>query len=124
MKKLGTLAGSTLLLWGVLIYPSWLIWGNSVWLESATAFGLCLVPGMIALAWTLHAGDAPERQLTAVLGGTGVRLFFALGGGLMLNYALPETFTSGFWLWLAVFYMFILALETILVLSKKQDSLA
>lgn len=124
MRKLGTLAGATLLLWGALIYPSWLLWGNSVWVESAAALGLCLVPGMVALTWTLRAGEAPEQQLLAVLGGTGVRLVFALGGGLLLNYALPETFTTGFWLWLAVFYMFILALETILVLSKKQDSIA
>ncbi len=124
MKKLGSLAGSTILLWGVLIYPSWLLWGNAVWLESSAALGLCLVPALVTLAWALRAGDAPEKQLVAVLGGTGVRLVFALGGGLLLNYALPEMFTTGFWLWLAVFYMFILAVETILVLNKKQDSLA
>jgi hypothetical protein len=124
MKKLGSLIGSTLLLWAILIYPSWLIWGSRVWLESLVALALCLVPALLTLAWTLRAGDAPEKQLVAVLGGTGVRLVVALGGGLLLNFALPEMFTSGFWLWLAVFYMFILAVETILVLNKKQDSLA
>jgi hypothetical protein len=124
MKKLGSLAGSTLLLWGILIYPCWLIWANTVWLESSVALGLCLVPALVTLAWTLRAGDAPEQQLVAVLGGTGVRLVFALGGGLLLYHTLPEMFTNGFWLWLAVFYMFILAVETFLVLNKKQDSLA
>jgi hypothetical protein len=123
MKKLGSLTGSTLLLWAILIYPSWRLWGDMVWLQSLTALALCLAPALITMAWTLRVGTVPEKQLVAVLGGTGLRMAFALGGGLLLYRALPEMFTDGFWLWMALFYMFILALETILVLNKNQDSL-
>ena len=123
MKKLGSLAGSTLILWALLIYPSWRVWGDVVWLQSLTALTLCLVPALLTMAWALWAGNAPEKQLVAVLGGSGLRMVFALGGGLLLYETLPEMFTNGFWLWMALFYMFILALETILVLNKNEDSL-
>jgi hypothetical protein len=118
MKKLASLAGGTLLLWGLLIYPGWRLWGDAVWAQSLSALGLCLIPAMAALAWA-QRNATPEMQLVAVLGGSGIRLACALGGGLLLHTTLPQTFTNIFWLWLALFYMFILALETILVVRTK-----
>ena len=46
----------------------------------------------------------------------------ALTGGLALVTAFPTLFSSAFWIWMVVFYMFILTVETILVVRKKQDS--
>ena len=59
--------------------------------------------------------------MVAALGGSGIRLVVALGGGLLLTNALPDTFTKAFWGWLAVFYLFVLALETGLILKKNSS---
>jgi hypothetical protein len=123
MKKLGWLAGATILLWAMLIYPGWLFWGSSVWVHSLTALALCLMPALATLAWALKIGGAPEMQLVAILGGSGVRMAVALGGGLLLHETLPELFANTFWLWMVLFYMFILVIETILVVKNKQNSL-
>jgi hypothetical protein len=117
MKKLGLLAAATLLLWTVLIYPGWLLGGDLVWAQSLCALGICLVPALATMAWTLKTVSAPEQQLTAILGGSGIRMAVALGGGYLLYKGWPETFTDNFWLWMVLFYMFILALETILVVK-------
>src|SRR5262245_45444021 len=116
MKKVGWLAGATILFWALLVYPGWLLFGNSIWVARLTALGLCLIPALASLAWTLKtSGGAPEMQLVAILGGSGIRMAIALGGGLLLHETLPEMFANGFWLWMVLFYMFILAIETVLI---------
>jgi hypothetical protein len=124
MKKLVVLAGCTLIIWALAIYPAWLLDGDSVWIHSLTALCLCLLPALATLAWALSSGDTAEPQLTTILGGSGIRLAFALGGGLLLYRTFPETFTDAFWIWMGLFYMFILALETLLILRKRQNGLA
>jgi hypothetical protein len=123
MKKLGWLVVGTSLLWALLIFPAWLLWGDLVWVQSLSALSLCLVPALITMGWVTAWADVPERQLAAVLGGTGIRLALALGGGLLLYKTLPQTFTDAFWLWMGIFYMFILALETLLIVKKQPDQL-
>jgi hypothetical protein len=123
MKKLGWLVAATLLLWAALIYPGWLLWGDGVWLISLSALALCLLPAVGTLVWADRSKD-PHMRLVAILGGSGIRMAFALGGGLLLYEMLPEKFPNAFWLWVILFYMFILALETILIVKDKQNSLA
>jgi hypothetical protein len=120
MKKICRLASCTTMLWALLIYPAWLLGGAMVWIQSLTALFLCLAPALATMAWALHTGFAPERQLTVVLGGSGIRMAFSLGGGLLLYKTMPETFANGFWLWMIVFYMFILAMETILIVWRSE----
>lgn len=122
MKKLGWLTGSTLLLWAILLIPGWLVWGNVVWIHSVTALLLCLVPALATMTWALKAGAAPEQQLVALLGGTGIRMVVALGAGMLLYRTMSEIFTDSFWLWVVTFYMFILAVETSLVVGRKHQS--
>src|SRR5437879_13591307 len=119
MTMFGWLAAGTIVLWALLIYPAWLWVGDAVWLQSLAALVLCLLPAWATLLWTVKAGNAPEKRMVAVLGGTGIRMAVALGGGLALVTALPTMFSSVFWIWLVVFYMFILTFETILVVRTK-----
>src|SRR5262249_10210108 len=119
MKAVGLLVGSTLLLWACVIFPARLLWGDAVWAHSLAALALCLVPALATLAWTPGTRKIPEKHLVAILGSSGIRMAFALGGGISLYKAIPELFTDAFWLWMALFYMFILAVETILLVKKK-----
>jgi hypothetical protein len=53
-----------------------------------------------------------------VLGGTGLRLFFVLGAGLVLTGAVPYFQLQSFWVWVLVFYLFTLALEMLLAIRS------
>lgn len=121
MKSLGLLIGGGLLLWAVLLYPGWLIWGETALAHSAAAWVLCVLPGAVTTAWALRREQTPELRVMAVLGGSGIRLAAALGGGLVLTELLPETFTKIFWLWVGVFYAVLLTLEVLLLIRQQKS---
>ena len=54
-----------------------------------------------------------------VASGTGVRVTFVLGAGLILNQAVPYFEQTSFWCWILGFYLVTLSLETLLVRSLK-----
>ena len=58
-------------------------------------------------------------QLTASLGGSGVRMMIALGGGYLLTNAQPELFGSNFWYWILLFYLGLLAFEITLLVQRQ-----
>src|SRR5262245_23758339 len=126
MRRVCILAGATILFWAVLIYPAWLLTDDSVWLYSATAMGLCLVPAAITLWWSARAAaGAPERQLVALLGGTGIRLAVVLGVGMALTLGLPDLFSKAFLVWLLAFYLFTLFVEVRLLLpAREKDAMS
>jgi hypothetical protein len=61
-----------------------------------------------------------------VMGGTGVRMFFVLGFGLLLAYNVrvflehPKTF----WFWVLIFYLVTLTLEVTIIVAGQQKQLA
>jgi hypothetical protein len=124
MKRLGLFTAATLLFWGAVAYPGVLLFGGDSLVLSATALGLCLVPALATLAWAQWSThSSPDQQVVAVLGGTGVRLGVALGGGMLLQSAYPHIFTPALWGWLLAFYFFTLTLEIILLVGKPAGTL-
>jgi hypothetical protein len=111
MKSLLMLVGGAVLLWCVLLGPGWSIQGEQVLNQSLAALGLCLVPAIASLAWITAAKKTPEVQMTAILGGSGVRLAVALGGGWALHESLPDIFPTSFFTWVGIFYVGALTLE-------------
>lgn len=94
--------------------------GDDVWIEGGTAFALTFVPAVATLAWALFTyRSAPEMQLMATLGGSGIRMAIALGGGYLLKESQPQTFDTPFLLWLLVFYFAFLATEITLVVRQQ-----
>jgi len=91
----------------------------------AVAGALCLIPSVLTLLWVAWStAQTPERQLTAALGGTGVRMFVVLAAGLLLTQEVPY-FTEhrqSFWLWVLVFYLFDLGLEMAILLSGRAEA--
>ncbi len=113
-----------LILWLALPSPDWLQWGESTVLFSGTAGLLCLVPTALTLVWTRFSFHGqPEQQLLAVLGGTGVRMAFVIGMGMVFYHLVPRYQHQQFWIWVIVFYLYTLALEVILLtrhMSREQ----
>jgi hypothetical protein len=84
--------------------------------QGAIAFALTFPPAAAALAWVLHSyRGAPELQLLASLGGSGLRMGIALGGGLLLTSYQAQSFDRTFWCWLILFYLGLLAFEITLL---------
>jgi hypothetical protein len=101
-------------------YPAYVIWGETAPVYGAVALALCLVPTAATLLWAGWALDqSPEQQLGLVLGGTGVRMVFVLGAGLLLNSFVPYFQRQGFWLWILGFYLLTLFLEMVLIVTGR-----
>jgi hypothetical protein len=128
-QRLAWFLAGALAFWAVATGVAILFWDDVAVALSAVAALLCLLPSVATLLWSAWGMEqSPEQQLTATLGGTGVRMFFVLGVGLLLTHTVPWVAVrqQSFWLWLLVFYLFYLMLEMVLLvagrnLSEKPD---
>ena len=105
-------------MWGALLYPSWLLWGEDALLQSGVALALCLVPAVATFVAIRQLTMTAATRLLATLGATGIRMGIVLGLGLLLHTQRPETFSAGFLYWLLVFYLVILGLEVGLLVRQ------
>ena len=110
----------TLLFWMVVAFLGRSIsflGGEQAVVYSATAALLCAVPAALPLVWIRRPdeGKGSEQVLWALLG-MGLRMFGVLGGGIALYLAVPSFQQTSFWICILVFYLFTLALETVLLL--------
>jgi hypothetical protein len=88
--------------------------------QGGVAFALTLVPAAVTLAWVVFSyRSAPEMRLLASLGGSGVRLAAALGGGYFLTTTQPQSFDTPFWCWLLLFYLVLLGFEITLLVRQQ-----
>lgn len=115
--------GVTLTFWLLAALPArWLGGGDLAILYSGTAALLCLIPGVAALLWAGLSSNQPGQQLTIALGSTSIRLFFVLGMAFLLDRTLPLYHGSlAFWIWVLVFYLLTLAVETTLLLKGRSS---
>src|SRR5438067_13510511 len=87
---------------------------------SGVSLLLCLVPAIVTLWWARRSLDqSPESQLTAVLGGTGVRLSVTLLAAWLLTNSVPFFRDDSFWYWLLGAYLFTLTVEITLLLAGR-----
>jgi hypothetical protein len=117
MRALLWLVGGTVAFWGLLTYPSRLVWPDDPTFAWNTAAALlCLVPGVLTLAWTTWAyGGQAQQQLVAVLGSTMVRMLVVIAGSMVLFLSVKEFEYQRFWMFVIVYYLFTLALEMVLI---------
>jgi threonine/homoserine/homoserine lactone efflux protein len=96
--------------------------GDQALLDCGVALLLALVPGLATIIWaSLVAGDDPNKQTVVILGSTGIRMFFVLACTLLLNQTVPMFRHSSFLLWVAGAYLFLLAVEVILLVRARQS---
>jgi hypothetical protein len=119
------LIGVTAALWVVVAFPARWLWGDGALSYSAVAMVICLVPASATLFCSAWAHDkSADKQLTMLLGGTGLRLFMVLAAGFGLYQFVPyfsKYQSPGFLVWLGLFYVFTLMLETALSLAGRSS---
>ncbi len=121
MRSAVWLIGGALGLWLVALYPGWLLAGDLAIVQSGVAMLLCLLPALATLAWALKAGAFPETHLLATLGGSALRIVTVPAAACVFYLGWPEVFTDNFWIWIALFYLVLLALETTLLVRNRRE---
>jgi hypothetical protein len=113
--------GGSILFWVLAAWSGRHLWGDTAAVYSGVAAVLCLIPAALTLAWAgrLQQGS-PDQQLLRVLAATGTRIVIVLAGALALYRLFPYFHEGpGFWMWIAVFYLFTLGFETLLLVSAR-----
>lgn len=116
IKLTGVIAG----VWLAMLLPAWWLAGADGLEGLSYAALLCLVPGVLVFCLSARYRVAEIEFMVVVLGGMFLRLVFVLGGMFAVQGLRPGLGFRAFVLWLLVFYMTALLVETLLVLREQQ----
>ena len=107
-----------LALWLALAVPAYAFAGPAGLEGSAWALLLCVVPGCATLIAADRLDDR-RRPVFGMLIGTGLRLFLTAGGALAVALGRPGLRIREFFVWLIVFYLVALLVETRMLLAGR-----
>lgn len=100
----------------VLALPAFRLSGRAGLVGLISAALLCLTPGWLVFA--IHSRYGTATPVAAFLFGTVGRLFITLGGVIAMMESLPQLGMMSFGLWLGIFYILTLVVETKLLLMS------
>ena len=127
IRRLLLLVGGALTFWLLVGLPAHAFGGGDKALVfSGTAVLLCLPPMILSLLWAEHAlKKDPQQQIVMVAGGTGLRIFFVLAGGMVLYLCVPYFQNEiAFWIWVMIVYPVTLALDVALIVLGRPPAKA
>ncbi len=127
IRRLLLLIGGALAFWLLVGLPAHAFGGGDKALVfSGVAVLLCLPPMILSLVWAEFAlKKDPQQQIVMVAGGTGLRIFFVLAGGMVLYLCVPYFQNElAFWIWVMVVYPVTLALDVALILAARPPAKA
>lgn len=120
MRRLGEMIGLSLFAWVAAAYPAYRLGGETVFIHSAVAFAICLMPAVATfLLARLSFGGTREQRLMFTMLGTGLRMFVVLGVVLVLQVETEYFRPTGFALWVLGFYLLTLTLEVVLLVQEQ-----
>jgi hypothetical protein len=102
-------------LWLLTVLPARHFFGTAGIEAAAVSAVCCLLAGCVTFLFAARFTQ-PRMQAFAVLFGTAVRGVFALAGALLMQFVLGLVHEN-YLIWLGVFYLVALALETALMLG-------
>lgn len=110
----------TVVIWLVLVGPAYYFSG-SLGVEGLTlsAF-LCLIPGWLVFWIVSRYGDA-SNFVMASFAGTMVRMFFVLGGVMIVKALGRYPRDTDFLVWVVLVFLALLAVETLLLVKQLQS---
>ena len=117
IRRAAGLTFATLVLWVLLLIPAWSLAGVPGLEGLSYAAVLCLVPGWLTIWMSRHVGAPSQLTALLVLAGTAFRLLFVLCGTLLVRATRSQLGFREFLVWLIVFYLVTLLVETLLILK-------
>lgn len=116
--RCGLLVAAAVVTWAMATVPAWWLGGRAA-IEGLTIAGvLCLLPGCLMFLFGVRMVASDSQVPMVVLGGAGLRMLFVLVGMLAVQSLRPELGFREFVVWLLVFYLAMLTVETVLVLKR------
>jgi hypothetical protein len=115
------LVGGSLLAWLLAAAGAFLLGGGlDAVLLAATALGICLVPALVTLVVIEKVSvKHPEMLGILTLAGTAIRIAAVGAAAVLLNWQV-EFFRKDTWyIWVVVFYLVTLALETAAIVTGR-----
>jgi hypothetical protein len=101
--------------------PTRYLVGDQAFLHCLAAVALCLVPALVTLAGTYAAlRRDPRKGGLVALAASGVRMFAVLLVALLLNLQVPFFRPGGFLFWVLFAYLYLVAVEVVLLLAGRQ----
>lgn len=120
MQRLGQMIGIGFAFWVAAAYPAYRLGGDTAFIHSAVAFGICLMPAVATfLLARLSFGGTREERLLYTMLGTGLRMFVVLGVVLVLQLETEYFRPTSFALWVLGFYLATLALEVVFLVQEQ-----
>lgn len=108
LAEFGWLFGLGIGFAAVLAGPAWWLAGSKGLTGLTVSAALCLIPSCLAVLFKAWAGDSATTTLVS----SGLRLFFVMAGALVAKFVVTGYGMREFFVWLIVFYLFSLAVET------------
>lgn len=115
------LAAGVAAIWLLLVGPAYWLAGVAGVEGLSIAAVLCLLPGWLVFALGTLYGVA-NNQAMIVLSGTVLRMLSVLFGALAVREFRPDLQFREFFVWLLVFYMATLLLETLLTVGNNSEN--
>lgn len=109
-------------LWLASAWPARLLAGQDGLVGLSVAAVLCFVPGLIVFALASHVEPGTPKAATMILVGSGLRMAAVLAGVLVFRKLWPQFGFREFLLWILIFYLGTLLLETSLLLKRPAGS--
>ncbi|MFP6766846.1 MAG: hypothetical protein VB859_01665 [Planctomycetaceae bacterium] len=111
------LSAAVVVLWLVLAGPAWWLAGRNGIAGLSYSAALCLVPGWLVFFLNSRYRVADTR-IQVILIATTFRLLFVAAGTLVVLQVRPELRLREFLVWIIVFYLATLVVETALLLRS------
>lgn len=115
LRQVAMLVVSGVALWGLLVVPAWLLAEMNGLIGLTISAVLCVVPGCVVVVWKEFLSPT---QNVLFLVSTGLRFGLIFASALLAKAVRPEFGIREFYVWLIVFYLYALAVETWLVLRR------
>ena len=117
LADVAKLTAATAGAWAVAVAAAWSISGPAEAVRASIAAALCLTPGLLVLGLRpLYRTAAP---VAAVIFGMVARMAMVLFGAVALKALRPDLASLSFAVWLGLFYVLTLAVETKLLLTPR-----
>jgi hypothetical protein len=118
VKRSTVLLGVVGSLWAILAWPAYQWAGADALVGLSLAAIMCFFPGLAIFAMTASVPAGSPKAAGLIVAGSGLRMVVVFAGVLVVQAVFPNLKFREFLVWVLVFYLATLCLETVLLLRR------
>ncbi|MCC7422792.1 MAG: hypothetical protein IT428_21145 [Planctomycetaceae bacterium] len=105
-------------LWAILAWPAYQWAGRDALVGLSLAAIMCFFPGLVVFVMTASVPAGSSKAAGVIVAGSGLSKIVLFAGVLIVQSVLPNLKVREFLVWVLVFYLATLCLETVLLLRR------